>query len=175
MSRSHIEHERKLFKRLLISEGDLDHAGRFADIILQRNLHGCTDEESKCLHRGLNVALIVTYSRPFSGNKGSADTASDLPNRYLRDFSDRERALHSQVLNLRNRDHAHSDPAGHNVQVTVDDLGTGPIASSISRNAYVPLPREDTERLRSMITTLMGRLLDEHVRIQRALDAGDRF
>ena len=35
MSGSRIEHERKLFKPLTISEGDLNHAGRFADIILQ--------------------------------------------------------------------------------------------------------------------------------------------
>jgi len=169
------EYDKKLFKRLIISERDLDHASRFADLILQRNLHACTDEESRYLHRGLNLALIVAYCRPFSGNKGNNDTAGDLPGRYLRELSDQEQALHSHVLDLRNRDHAHSDPAGHTVQVSVADLGGGPVASAIGRNAYVPLPREDTERLRSMITKLMAHILEEHVRIQQSLQIGNKF
>ncbi|MFI5398355.1 MAG: hypothetical protein ACHQ9S_22690 [Candidatus Binatia bacterium] len=175
MNTDRVEHEKKLFKRLIISDGDLDHAGWFADIILNRHLHSCTDEESKYLHRGLNLALVVTYCRPFSGNKCSNDTTGDLPGRYLRDFSKEERALHSHLLKMRNCDHAHSTAAGHAVEVTVDARGAGPVAWAISRNAYVPLPREDTERLRGMITKLIQHVMDEHIRIQRLLAPGEQF
>jgi hypothetical protein len=175
MSRERTDNERKLFKRLIISQGDLDHAGWFADFILQRNLHASSDEESRYLHRGLNLALIVAYCRPFSGNTASDDTIGDLPGSYIREFSSEERALHAQILTLRNRDHAHSDPRGHEVQVSIDELLGDPVASAVSRNAYVPLPREDTQRLRMMIAKLLGRVVEEHVRIQQSFQPGDSF
>jgi len=70
--------ERKLLKRLIISQQDLDHAKKYAELILEFGLHNSEQESEKYLHRGLNVALVVSYWRPFSDNVGSADTLPKL-------------------------------------------------------------------------------------------------
>ena len=135
-----MDEERRLFKRIVQSEDDLDHAAECAEQILQRDLHSATAREDRCLLRCLNTALIVSYVRPFSGNRASPDVRKALPAEYLDVLSDEQRQLHDQLIELRNRDHAHSDPKGRSVSVGVQKVGDGVLAIPLSRDAFAPWP-----------------------------------
>jgi hypothetical protein len=166
---------RRVLKRIIQSDDDLAHAAECAEQILQRDLHSATAREDKRLLRCLNTALIVSYVRPFSGNRGSPDVRKTLPAEYLDVLSDEQRQLHEQLIELRNRDHAHSDPQGRSASVGVQNFGDGVLAITLGRDAFAPLPRESVERVAELIVRLRAKLAEEQVRIQGTLKAGERF
>lgn len=170
-----IDEQKRLFKRIIQSEQDLDHAADCAEQILQRNLHSVTAREDKRLLRCLNTALIVSYVRPFSSNRGGPDVRKALPAEYLEALSDEQRQLHDQLVALRNRDHAHSDPLGRSASVGVERLGDGVSAITLGRDAFAPLTRQQTERVAELIQRWRLKLSEEHLRIQGALKVGERF
>lgn len=167
--------ERKLLKRLVISHQDLDHARRYAELIIDMGLHNSEKERDRYLHRGLNVALVVSYWRPFSDNEGSADTHPKLPDRFISGYSKAERALHKEACNLRNKAFAHSDAEAHGVLVHVREFLGSKTAIPIGWNAHIPLPEERTQQLLGMINQLLGRISEEQIRIQKLLPAEDYF
>jgi hypothetical protein len=166
---------RRVFKRIVQSDHDLADAAECADQILQRNLHSATAREDKRLLRCLNTALIVSYARPFSGNRSSPDVRRSLPAEYLDVLSDEQRRLHEQLVEARNRDHAHSDPQGRSVSVRVPKVGDGVLAIPLSRDASAPWPRESVEKVAELIARLRGKLAEEQVRIQDTLKACEHF
>lgn len=166
---------KKLFKRLLHSHHDLVHARACARQILKRSLHeaprGSDDRE---LLECLNTALVVSYWRPFSGNRNSEDVQPALPDSYLRELTPEERKLHKRIKEYRNRDHAHSDPDSRSSEVAVE-FWEGPVAAPIGRDPFVPLPADDVRQLVGMIEKLPQKIVAEQVRIQGQLNVGDRF
>ena len=154
---------------------DLGHAAECARQILQRDLHSATEREDKRLLRCLNTALIVSYARPFSGNKGSPDVRKKLPPEYLDVLSDEQRKLHNYLVESRNQDHAHSDAKGMDMTVRVATIRSVPIAVPISRDGSAPLPRESAVAVAELIKSLEGRLVQEQIRIQGTLEEGECF
>jgi hypothetical protein len=67
--------DKRRLKRLVISTEDLNHAKRYAELILNRD-----SADGKYLISALKTALIVAYWRPFSGNekKKKPDTLPKL-------------------------------------------------------------------------------------------------
>jgi hypothetical protein len=55
--------------------------------------------------------MVVSYARPFSGNRESATTDSSRPDDYVTSLTTEERVWHDRVIMLRNRAFAHSDAA----------------------------------------------------------------
>jgi hypothetical protein len=167
--------ERKLLKRLIISHQDLDHAKRYADLILKLGLHKSDEEGDRYLHRGLNVALVVSYWRPFSDNEGSADTHPRLPDKFISGYSPTEEALHKEVRNLRNKAFAHSDAEAHGVRIHVREFLGSKTVFPVGWNAHIPLSDERTKQLLGMINKLLARISEEQIRIQRLLPADQYF
>ena len=170
-----MDEERRLFKRIAQSLTDLDHAAECARQILQRDLHSATDREDKRLLPCLNTALIVSYARPFSGNKASPDVRQKLPPECLDVLSDDQRKLHNHLLESRNQDHAHSDPTGMDMTVRVSTVLSVPIAIPISRDASAPLSRESVAAVADLTKSLKVRLGQEQIRIQGILKEGECF
>jgi hypothetical protein len=164
-----------LLKRIIHSDVDLAHAAECAEQILQRDLHSATTREDERLLRCLNTALVVSYARPFSSNRGSSDVRKTLPADYLDVLSYEQHQLHKQLMELRNRDQAHSDPQGMSVSVGVQSFGDGGLAIPVGRDALAPLPRESVERVAEIIVRLRAKLAEEQIRIQNTLQAGERF
>ena len=175
ITQERLEAEKKLFKRLVISHWDLQHAQRFAELILNRNLLDSSDALDKDLLHALNTALIVAYWRPFSDNEPTSDTRAMLPNSYLRDFSSSEKALHKHIHHLRNKGMAHSDSEAHGVRVIVNDLAGTKTTIPTGWNPHVPLSKADVEMLFRMIEKLMVKISEEHLRIQALLPIGEQF
>lgn len=106
--------------RLNIYLGDFYEARRFANYILNRNLHKSNDHESmtRLKHLAFNTSLIVSYCRPFHKSNdqdgkpkvklGKTDVAAVL-DAYESD-------LHNSVLDKRDRAFAHSDSIAHEIQ-----------------------------------------------------------
>ena len=166
---------RRVLKRLIQSDQDLAQAAECAEQILQRNLHSATSREDARLLRCLNTALIVSYARPFSHNRASPDVRKTLPTDYFDVLSDEQHRLHEQLIQLRNRDHAHSDPQGRSTLAGIQNFGEGAVAMPASRDALAPLPRELVKRVADLIDRLRAKLADEQVHIQEALPVGERF
>lgn len=172
MSDKQLIQEKSLWKRLVISQNDLIHAQWYVNLILSKKLHHSKIEEDKYLHRGLNTALLISYWRPFSKNK---DTVIRLPEKYLKEFTLEEKNFHDQIGKLRNQEVAHSDAISHNVKINVANFAGTPLAIPISRNAYIPLEKPQTEMLRSMIKKMLQCIEGERIRIERQLSIGDNF
>lgn len=170
-----LDDKKRLFKRIIHSLDDLQHAAECADQILQRDLHSATADADKLLLRALSTSLIVSYGRPFSGNRASLDVQKMLPRRYLNSLSEDRLRLHKNLMEARNRDHAHSDPAGRDL--TVGAAGTQGIvlAIPIMRNAFAPWPRETIQRVRDLISVLLAKLSEDYLEIQKELKVGERF
>jgi hypothetical protein len=168
---------RDTFRRVVISQTDLIYARAFADIIIGDNLHGYQDRRQTFLHRGLNTALVVTYSRPFTKNdKDKSGGVRMLPEKYYwHHYTERERMLHSHVITLRNEVHAHSDSGTVGPSISIDEVGGAPVAIPSGWNPYIPLSRSETEELASMIDKALGVLSEEHVRLQALFVVGDEF
>lgn len=170
-----MDEEKRLFKRIVQSEQDLDHAAECAEQILTLDLHSSATRADKRLLRCLNTGLIVSYVKPFSGNRGSADVRKSLPSEYIDILSDDHRRLHDQLIASRKCDHAHSDPKGRSVSVEVQKVGDGGLTIPRGRDACAALSRDSVEEVAKLIQRLQAKLSEEHVRIQGVLEAGERF
>ena len=122
-----------LLKRIILSIGDLYLADMCVQQILHRELYSSSDIRELELLECLLAALVVSYARPFSHNKGEPHVASQLPHEYLEVLSPEQRRLHNSLKTLRNQAYAHSDPEAVNaiLQSFVTSKGlTGSVVSS---------------------------------------------
>jgi hypothetical protein len=99
-------------RRMLLSAWDLSTAAEYAslliDLLKQRSVERGVPQQ---LINALHTALIVTYARPFSGNRSDGQTAATVSLRTLFKMSAEQRLLHRMLLDQRNRAVAHSDPS----------------------------------------------------------------
>jgi hypothetical protein len=137
--------------RLNIFLGDFYEARRFANYIVNRNLHKSNDRESMTglKHLAFNTSLIVSYCRPFHGSNdqdgkprvklGKTDVAAVL--------DARESDLHNSIFDKRDRAFAHSDSIAHEIQGW-DYSGRAVMLYKFGRE---PLTKQETQTLRRMI------------------------
>lgn len=170
--RRHASENDRLLKRIIQSEDDLWHASECATPILERGLHDATERFEQRLLRCLNTALIVSYARPFSGNRASRDVQKSMPREFLDALTPDELALHCQLVRARNEDHAHSDPSSRQVLITELKVGDKSVMQPILRDASAPLPRQRTEDVAMLIAKVLSRLAAERERLWRGRSGG---
>tara|TARA_R110002050_G_scaffold60823_2_gene134772 strand:+ start:624 stop:1220 length:597 start_codon:yes stop_codon:yes gene_type:complete len=100
------------FYRLLISFNDFKEASDIARIIFDKNnldLEINTEKRKIDIltKEALSSALIVAYSRPFSGN--DKNSIPDLNKNVIKILNTNEKELHNSLIKLRNKAIAHSD------------------------------------------------------------------
>ncbi|MBD9417521.1 hypothetical protein IB234_23395 [Pseudomonas sp. PDM16] len=88
------------FNRASLSDDDTCEAYQYLDAYIETS--------HAIIKRGLIVAAIVAYSRPFLKSDGSGATPM-VSLKLEKDLSPDELELHKKILNLRNRVAAHSD------------------------------------------------------------------
>ncbi len=160
-----LAHEKKRLNRLVISNHDLNHAKRFAELILNRN----SDCEKYLLY-ALKTALVVAYWRPFSGNKPSPDALSMLEDKHKNAFTPIEKRLHDRIHNVRNQVMAHSDSNAHGVHVFVGELAGSKTAIPTARDPHAAaLTNADVQALLVMIEKLTASILEDQMRLQALL------
>lgn len=179
MAGNRMDNQKELLKRLVLSYWDFDQAKQFAQHLLMRDWQDDSDEVDKVIHRALNTALLIAYSRPFTHNdRGKSGKVCSLPDKIIRVFESDETALHKKIVGrsgLRNSVYAHTDSEPHELKIRIGDLGGMPFAFPTKHDPFEPLPKAKVEMLSKMIEKLLSRILEEKMKIQSALPIGIKF
>lgn len=130
-------------EREAITSWDLNHAARYCRSYLTNRIYEIRPTTSDQA-LAFTTAIIVTYSRPFSGNWNREGKRDPLDDRYTRALSQSEQCVHDRIVNLRNSLFAHSDASAHKVHVS-RTTGGGLVAFSQDRLA--PLEKAEIECL----------------------------
>ena len=146
------------YRRLWIGQQDLREAeAAIRQILLLRLRRSTRKRGYHPLLTALNVAVLVSYSRPFVNSRGSSRLADKiLPGQLLRSYSRDERQLHDQLLAMRNHEVAHSDPEVLGLQLQLVQGGD----VGFSRIPREPLTRIELRRLGRMIHKLQNAIAD---------------
>src|SRR5882672_6569991 len=144
-------HDRPIrLSRLNIFLSDFDEARRFADYILNRNLHKFNDAQSKkrLVHLALNTSLIVSYCRPFHGSNNQKGVPKvSLGKRHVATVLDsHEDDLHSRIIAKLDQAFAHSD----SIASEIEEWDYSGKIVMFYRMARDPLTKDETQTLRCM-------------------------
>ena len=100
-------------RRLLISMWDLNSAASYASVLVHLGRRSLGEAVLTDLHRETALtAMVVTYARPFSGNRENPLCARTIRLRTLLRLSRDQQALHDRLLALRKIDHRESMKIG---------------------------------------------------------------
>ena len=130
-----------------INSWDWAHAERYCRAFLARDLQSMSktyDDDS----RAFTTAIVVTYARPFSGNRDREGRRDPVNANYVEALEEKARAIHDRIVELRNTAFAHSDAKHHDVQIH-ETKGDG--LTTFSHDPLVPLEKSEVEALLSNI------------------------
>lgn len=100
----------RLYRRLYFSSYDLDEAKATLEEMLRSRLPQPRKKPLSAVLMSLTTALEVAYARPFVNTRGDLNFAErSVPGSLLRLLTSRQREAHRYLLNVRNREVAHSD------------------------------------------------------------------
>lgn len=168
-----VEGKLRQFHRLLISHLDFEQAFLISSHVLEADLPSRYPRETRILLQALNCAMIVAYCRPFSGNDpGAAPKIPDLPDRFLKIFTEKERELHKVVMTDRNAVLAHSDSRAWEMEPQVLRVRgkKDTLVLPQHNDVRAPLTKEATELFNGMCRKLTEAVFDERVRMEPELE-----
>lgn len=168
--------ERALLKRLVISHFDFAEARQFLFKLTGKDGETAPAIEDKQSSKALRTALVVSYSRPFSGNRAGDGTQADLPASFLKSLTKEQRVVHDRILALRNQEFAHSDSERAEVRIWVGQWPDGrPMVSPVSNVTRAELPAGDLRILDTIFEHWHHRIYGEMHRIEAILKPGETF
>ena len=138
----------KRVKRFVISVQDLTTAGDFVSQLLKyryhdpdyyENIEEFSNSDEFRNMQALTIAVIVSYSRPFTENKGKETAISSLPTNCLKLFDASQTELHRKILTMRNKAVSHSDADLYEVGLSTSEDGrpTGTYVDKAPRDIYI--------------------------------------
>jgi hypothetical protein len=130
-----------------LNSWDWEHAERYCRLYLDRSLYDFAETYADEA-QAVTTAIVVTYSRPFSGNRDRQNRRDPVDTRYLDVLDESSRAIHGRTVELRNRVFAHSDASFHKVQIESPAHGE---LETVSEDRLIPLEKADVEVLLSNI------------------------
>jgi len=102
--------------RVRVDRNDLKQARRFADHILAKKW---TNKRASLVHDAFNIALIVSYVKPFSSRRdleARKEFRLDEQVELTDVLNEEEMGLHCRIKELRNKSFAHSDASSVLIQ-----------------------------------------------------------
>lgn len=149
--KAELEPQLRMYRRLWLSRIDLGEAKEAAEEILKSGIPYPRRREPNPLLVALTTALVVSYARPFVNVRGqSVVAARTLPGSLLRVLSARERQLHNAIIEMRNKEVAHSDADVLEMSIELFQEGDG----GICRAARHPLRRIELRALHRILEKL---------------------
>ena len=150
-----LEPQLRLYRRLWISRNDLDYAKASIESILKSKLRYPRRKQPEHLLIALTTTLVISYARPFVNSRGQSTTAlRTVPATLLKVLTSRERSLHDGIIEMRNREVAHSDAEVLELSIQLHTSGDG----GISRATIHPLLRADLHMLNRIIDKLTNEI-----------------
>jgi hypothetical protein len=164
-----LEPSLRLYRRLWLSRVDLEESKATIDELLRLNLPLPKKDRPSPLLMALTTALVVSYSRPFINSRGqSAVAEKTVPGTLLRVLSSNQRAFHDFLLDLRNREVAHSDAEAMELSLKLYADGD----SAVLRIAREALRKKELLVLRRMIVKLEDEIERRCVELRCLLPIG---
>jgi hypothetical protein len=105
----HLQPELRLYRRLWLAKVDLEEALATVDEILRARILIPRRDRPPPLLMALTTAMVVAYSRPWVHSRGQSAAERTVPASLLRCLTSRQRQAHEYLIELRNREIAHSD------------------------------------------------------------------
>jgi hypothetical protein len=141
----------RLYRRLYLSRGDLEEAKATVEEILRARIPLPRNDMPSPLLMALTTALVVAYARPFVNSRGLSSFADkSAPGSLLRVLTARQRDIHEYLLNVRNREVAHSDADRSEIYLKLYPDGHG----AILRVARSPFLRAELKSIHRIIVKL---------------------
>jgi hypothetical protein len=103
------ENGHSLYKRLCMAFADLLEAHQFLAKLTASEDAISPIAGDEVLQLALRTALVVTYARPFSANRGEDRRRDALPERLLEGLTERQRTVHKDMIRMRDQEYAHLD------------------------------------------------------------------
>jgi hypothetical protein len=139
------------YRRLWLSRVDLEEAKATVDELLRARLPLPRSRRPSPLLMALTTALVVAYARPFVNSRGSTLEADrTVPGSLLRALTARQRLIHNALVEMRNRDMAHSDADLLELHLILHPDGDGAILRA-TRNPFL---RDELRDIRRIIEKL---------------------
>jgi len=160
------EHYLKLYRRLWLSRIDLTEAQEILDTILSLRLPYPRRKPPSALLNALTIALVISYSRPFVDSRGGVSVAErKLPGELLRFLTSKERRVHQAIIEIRNKEVAHSDADILELALRLYPDGD----SCVCRSARVPFYRSELQVIRRMIDKILNGIEEKCKEIRKLL------
>jgi hypothetical protein len=171
-----LEEERALLKRILLSIDDFFVAGRHIERLRRVRQFRKAPKLDGTTREALQIAIVVSYARPFSGNRPARDVQRGLPS-FVDRLPAKRRALHDRLITLRHKQFAHSDPIAADLEVRVVQ-GSGRRHAVRVRSVSeirIALNPKTLAAIDSLIEFQLRHCHREVDRILQLLPAGDQF
>jgi hypothetical protein len=168
----------KQLQRLLISYNDFKHASEVGHYFLEGDYYVDRVEwdegdyyERRIIGEAMNCAMIVSYSRPFSGNdKTALFKIPDLPGRYVRQLDKNGRETHRSILKDRNFIMAHSDSRAWDLNLQFIEVAKGKkILLFDHEDTRAPMSKENIETLISNCNLFMDSIIEARQSLEEEL------
>ena len=157
------------FYRLLMSYNDFKQANDIATYILREKFHDHI-VKNRIIIEALNCAMIIAYCRPFSGNDPNATIKiPDLPPKFFRDLTEKEKEVHNVVVEDRNTLLAHSDSQAHDLRPQAWVVNNKKILVPWSNDTKAPLTEEATTTFQELSEKLRERVYEERMKLEPSL------
>ena len=147
-----IEQESKLrlYRRLWLTRIDLEETRETIDELIRRKLPFPRSKKPSPLLQSLTTALVVNYARPFVTSRGQSIAEKAVPGSCLRALTADERKSHEALIEIRNRQVAHSDADILDISIEVFPDGDG----GVCRVARSPFRQAELRHLRRIVIKL---------------------
>ncbi len=106
---AHLQSQLRLYRRLWLAQIDLEEAKAALDEILRARIPIPRRDRPPPLLLSLTTALVVAYSRPWIYSRGQSVAERTVPASLLSSLTSRQREAHNFLVDLRNKEVAHSD------------------------------------------------------------------
>lgn len=156
----------RLYRRLYLSYNDLDEAKATAGELMRARLPLPRKDLASPLLMALTTALVVAYARPFVNTRGESNFAErSVPGSLLRVLTSKQREAHNYLINIRNREVAHSDAERSDIYLKLYPNGHG----AIFRVARAPFLRSELKDIQRIIAKLMKEVDGRCEQLRRVL------
>ena len=145
-----LEPNLRLYRRLWLAKLDLEEAKDIASNLLATKIGLPRMKPASGLVLALNTAVVVAYARPFVSSRGSSVAEKAVPGSVLRVLTSAERQFHDALIDVRNKEVAHSDADYVELFLELSPEGDG----GILRATRQPLRRPAVRVLIRMIGKL---------------------
>tara|TARA_B100001964_G_C14189610_1_gene580382 strand:- start:958 stop:1485 length:528 start_codon:yes stop_codon:yes gene_type:complete len=153
------------FNRVLISYIDFQQAHEIASIILEEKLHEEYPLKNRIKLEALNAGMVISYCRPFSGNK----SVPDLPNRFINNLEDAEKEIHDALMKDRNTVIAHSNSEAWNMRPYYESISGKNILVPLCHGVHKPFFKDITEKICILSKKQMETCFLERERLEKEL------